>query len=1121
MQEAVSALSSDAAGATTEKRTNEKTAGSTADLASFLLSAQVHQCYNRFQAMSPWNRVSTIAHSALVRPSMSDVAAGIAAPQDVVITAYPYNYARAMSPAIPIPQFDTGFYLPLGEALAAVEKAEASDDDSSQEEPEEIDLSQPLTDRSSLADAVVYSLNRNVGDPSTTLDLLPVFAALAEEVPYTGPDDAGEGEDVDSQISDEDDPDTVGGSDAAAAAGEEERDYEGGGDDEAIVMGIAKDGKLSTNPDRAKSGPQARTALDAVQPLMGMVPADTGRAVENVCIAHMQTLRQSNAIAGDISKRDVMAVLSDAANDAQALAAAYHGKAALASFATGSAAASLYHTEPDPGTSDPSLPSWGIRQEILSRIPVLDFESRFETGNLCAANRIGPLEYELSLDIDTNTGGHTQWFFFRVQGMVCGDGSITHLGPRNTFHVERVTDLSDLSGIRPGKPPGSDGSGDNGPLLSYKLLNSENEPPSFEYRFHICNLEKGGSSFNEGMRPLVYFQTSHGYAGKAKATYVPPANSGLAGVAPTLPGDGWRRSGVNVVYYRNQYCRMKGKQISPLCQDDDEPMIPAVSGVPVKSAVVKPADAPKASQQYSETWTVTFPPGTHTAFFAYCFPYTFTDLRRDIVRWEKRAIRCARSADANVPIREWDAEAATEDVDGLGAEHLELNDLVLLRADEQVWLSPAKAMDVRPSHSTGPQYPLGTSFAGGVMHRTILCHTITGNPVPLLTITDFASGAAAMACRPYIVLSARVHPGETNGSWMMRGVIDFLTSTAPVAVELRKRVIFKVVPFLNPDGVINGHHRTNLAGLDLNRHWTSPDPSKAPTIWHLRKMILALQMRAAGCSYLSENLSSTPLAMEDLCAQDLGPVIEQVLGRYTQQQQQPTRSSASAAACPPRPSAVPILPPLPQPVLLYCDLHGHSRKNDVFVFGCHELTRGGAAPVPGELPGEPKPDGPMTRLFPKLLSARIDTFSYAGSSYRVQRDKYNCARVALWRDACLGHSYTMEASFSGPQIGSRAGSHFTTWQYEEVGHAFCMALLDWVEGPSGERYSECLSRIQTAVSSSSAGVGGTSTRAALRSRSTTGNTTVEAKSSSRSKTRKRSKSVGSRTAISKSVGKHQ
>lgn len=32
-----------------------------------------------------------------------------------------------------------------------------------------------------------------------------------------------------------------------------------------------------------------------------------------------------------------------------------------------------------------------------------------------------------------------------------------------------------------------------------------------------------------------------------------------------------------------------------------------------------------------------------------------------------------------------------------------------------------------------------------------------------------------------IVVSARVHPGETNGSWMMKGMIDFLVSDSPDA----------------------------------------------------------------------------------------------------------------------------------------------------------------------------------------------------------------------------------------------------------------------------------------------------------------------------------------------------
>ena len=36
-----------------------------------------------------------------------------------------------------------------------------------------------------------------------------------------------------------------------------------------------------------------------------------------------------------------------------------------------------------------------------------------------------------------------------------------------------------------------------------------------------------------------------------------------------------------------------------------------------------------------------------------------------------------------------------------------------------------------------------------------------------------------------VVLSSRVHPGETNASWMMRGVLDFLTGDSVEAQGLR------------------------------------------------------------------------------------------------------------------------------------------------------------------------------------------------------------------------------------------------------------------------------------------------------------------------------------------------
>jgi murein tripeptide amidase MpaA len=71
--------------------------------------------------------------------------------------------------------------------------------------------------------------------------------------------------------------------------------------------------------------------------------------------------------------------------------------------------------------------------------------------------------------------------------------------------------------------------------------------------------------------------------------------------------------------------------------------------------------------------------------------------------------------------------------------------------------------------------------------------------------------------RKGIVITARVHPGETNASWMMKGIIDYLVGPSLDARILRDNFVFKIVPMLNPDGVINGNYRCSLAGCDLNR----------------------------------------------------------------------------------------------------------------------------------------------------------------------------------------------------------------------------------------------------------------------------------------------------------------
>ena len=52
-----------------------------------------------------------------------------------------------------------------------------------------------------------------------------------------------------------------------------------------------------------------------------------------------------------------------------------------------------------------------------ARLPVdktLIFESRFESGNLRKAMKVGEFEYELFLKNDYGTCSFTQWYYFRI-----------------------------------------------------------------------------------------------------------------------------------------------------------------------------------------------------------------------------------------------------------------------------------------------------------------------------------------------------------------------------------------------------------------------------------------------------------------------------------------------------------------------------------------------------------------------------------------------------------------------------------------------------------------------------------------------------------------------------------
>ena len=74
-------------------------------------------------------------------------------------------------------------------------------------------------------------------------------------------------------------------------------------------------------------------------------------------------------------------------------------------------------------------------------------------------------------------------------------------------------------------------------------------------------------------------------------------------------------------------------------------------------------------------------------------------------------------------------------------------------------------------------------FSQNFFHRSTLCRTLAGNRCEYITITskDKDPNSEKSKSKKGVFISSRVHPGESNASWMMKGVIDFLVSNTAEA----------------------------------------------------------------------------------------------------------------------------------------------------------------------------------------------------------------------------------------------------------------------------------------------------------------------------------------------------
>lgn len=115
----------------------------------------------------------------------------------------------------------------------------------------------------------------------------------------------------------------------------------------------------------------------------------------------------------------------------------------------------------------------------------------------------------------------------------------------------------------------------------------------------------------------------------------------------------------------------------------------------------------------------------------------------------------------------------------------------------------------------------------------------------MLTITN---SRIERKMKKVVIVSARVHPGESNASWLVHGLMGFLLSSTAEAQVLRDNFVWICVPMLNPDGVICGNYRCGLCGTDLNRQWRQPNQVLHSSVHKLKKLVA--RSKAKLCMYL-------------------------------------------------------------------------------------------------------------------------------------------------------------------------------------------------------------------------------------------------------------------------------
>ena len=116
-------------------------------------------------------------------------------------------------------------------------------------------------------------------------------------------------------------------------------------------------------------------------------------------------------------------------------------------------------------------------------------------------------------------------------------------------------------------------------------------------------------------------------------------------------------------------------------------------------------------------------------------------------------------------------------------------------------------------------------------------------------------------------------------------------------------------------------------------------------------------------------------------------------------------------------------------VLAYLDVHAHSGRKSIFMYGPYFPLHSSKYL--------------KIRALPKLVSERTEMFRFFSCKFKLEKYKENCARIAIWRDFNITNCFTIESSQFGFLNRERETIPFSSGLLQEFGECLVHSIFEY------------------------------------------------------------------------------